>query len=270
MGCHLSRPSQNTLQCTGQLGAGNYTIDGSVSSQFISGLLFALAIIPGDNHLKITGKLESRPYVDMTIQALSVFGVRITNDLVRGHLPFSSPENIYAEGDWSNAAFFLCANSLGSSIKLNGLQYNSSQGDKTVVSILPQMTSFIRIDAADIPDLVPVLAVTAGAQNGAIFTNIQRLRYKESDRVAAIAEMLEKLGAKIEITENTLTVYPCNYRGCVIDSHGDHRIAMSAAIAATVSTSPITILDAHCVCKSYPAFWSDYESLGGHYVQYVR
>lgn len=270
MGCNLSRPTPNTISCTGQLRAGDYTVAGNISSQFITGLLFAMALMDGQSTLTVTGKLESKPYVDLSCQALAAFGIHTENFVVNGNRKFRSPGNITVEGDWSNAAFFLAAHKLGSSLAVDGLSAISSQGDRAVVKALDALDSNCVIDAADIPDLVPVLAVTAGALNGAVFTNIARLRLKESDRVAAVAAMLEALGATVEVLENTMTVFSAAYHGCIIDSHADHRIAMAAAIAATIASGPVTILGAECVTKSYPNFWEDYHKLGGCYEQYIR
>lgn len=265
MGCQLSRPTENSLLCTGKLTSGHYRINGSVSSQFITGLLFAMALMDGNSTLDITGKLESKPYVDMTQQALSLFDVRTEHFTVNGSDPFHSTGYVEVEGDWSNGAFFLAANKLGNQVTVTGLSADSAQGDRSIESILDQLDESIVIDAADIPDLVPILAVAAGSCKGAIFVNVERLRLKESDRVATVASMLEQLGASTHITENTLTVSPAVYHGCTIDSHGDHRIAMAAAIAATVATGSVTILGAECVAKSYPHFWEEYRKLGGYY-----
>lgn len=270
MGCALSRPSKSTVRCTGKLIPGEYSIDGSVSSQFITGLLFAMALIPGNCSLNITGKTESRPYIDMTCRALSIFGVCTENFHVSDCYPFKTPGNLDVEGDWSNGAFFLAANALGSTLEITGLLSDSPQGDRAAVQHLSALNNNVTIDAADIPDLVPILAVTAGAKSGATFTNIARLRLKESDRVASVAAMLASLGAATEITENTLTVIPGKYYSCTIDAVGDHRIAMAAAIAATVADGPVTIAGAQCVAKSYPIFWDEYARLGGHYEQYIR
>lgn len=269
-GCTLARPTANTLRCCGKLIPGDYSIDGSISSQFITGLLYALALMPESCTLSITGKTESKPYIDMTQNALKIFGVDTTGFCVNGCYPFTSPEEVSVEGDWSNGAFFLAAKALGSDLDILGLSENSSQGDRSVANILKELDSCPTVDAADIPDLVPVLAVTGGARNGIAFTNIGRLRLKESDRVASVASMLNALGAKVDVTESTITVYPAQYHGCTIDSVGDHRIAMAAAVAATVSQGPVTILGAQCVAKSYPAFWEDYRNLGGNYEQYIR
>lgn len=270
MGCRLSRPTENTLFCSGKLQPGEYAIAGNISSQYITGLLFALSLLDGDSSLKITGPLESAPYVDMTLDALCRFGVRADYNHISGQFPFRSPGNIEVEGDWSNGAFFLAATALGNDITTLGLSENSLQGDRTVAGILHQLDANCTIDATNIPDLVPILAVAAGAKQGATFTGIRRLRLKESDRVATVAAMLEGFGAKVTTTEDTLAIAPANYAGCTVDSFGDHRIAMSAAIAATVAGGPVTILNADCVSKSYPAFWEEYRRLGGKYEQYIR
>lgn len=269
-GCKLSRPTEKTIRCTGKLKPGKYSIDGSVSSQFITGLLFAMAIMQGRSILTVTGKTESLPYIQMTQDALKLFGVKTDDYFVSGSLPFLTPGRITVEGDWSNGAFFLAANALGSSVDLTGLNPLSHQGDKAVLGILEQLDGCPIIDVSDIPDLVPVLAVAAGAKNGITFHNIARLRLKESDRAATVCEMLQQLGIASTLTENTLTVFPGSYKGCTIDSAGDHRIAMAAAVAATVASGPVTILGAQCVSKSYPSFWKEYHQLGGHYEQHIR
>jgi len=270
MGCKLNRPTADTIRCTGQLQSGHYRIDGGVSSQFITGLLFAMALLPGRSQLTINGKLESKPYVDMTRNALSLFGVNTDGNTVSCALPFRSPGKITVEGDWSNGAFFLAAKALGSPLEVLGLNTDSPQGDRAVAGILNNLQENITVSAADIPDLVPILSVAAAAKHGAVFTHIQRLRIKESDRVASVIAMLDALGIRAEASESTLTVYPGQIRGGIVDSANDHRIAMSAAIAATVASGPVTIRNAQCVTKSYPAFWEDYRKLGGNYEQYIR
>ncbi len=253
MGCRLSRPTSNTIRCQGKLQSGLYSIDGGVSSQFITGLLFALSVTPGNCKLEIAGKIESRPYIEMTKAAMSLF------DAPHYH----SPGSITVEGDWSNAAFFLAAKAMGNSVEISNLNPCSSQGDRAVAEILPQFSQFTTVDAADIPDLVPILAVAASAKAGAKFINIERLRLKESDRVDSVVSMIQALGGKAESSENTLTIYSSHFQGGIVDARNDHRIAMAAAIAATVSNSPVTILGAECVNKSYPRFWEDYRRLGG-------
>ncbi len=270
MGCHLSRPASNTICCSGQLCAGHYHINGNVSSQFISGLLFAMTLIDGKCAISVRGNLESKPYVDMTQLALQRFGVRTDNYIVGAQQHLISPGRICVEGDWSNSAFFLAANRMGSNVSVQGLDEHSVQGDRVIDIILKSLDENITIDAVNIPDLVPILAISAASLNGATFTNVSRLRLKESDRVATVAEMLNRLCARTVVSENVLQVYPAEFRGCTIDSHGDHRIAMSAAIAATVANGPITVLGAECVAKSYPSFWEEYLKLGGQYEQYIR
>ena len=270
MGCQLSRPTVSTIACRGQLSAGQYNISGNVSSQFITGLLFAMSIIQGPCNLSITSNLESKPYVNMTQQALRIFGIHTDCYTVAADQHFISPGKIIVEGDWSNGAFFLIAEKLGCQVTVDGLSLDSPQGDRAVAEILHSIDANPTIDAADIPDLVPILAVAAAAFRGATFTNISRLRLKESDRVATVAEMLSNLGAGAIISENELTILPAQFHGCTIQSHNDHRIAMSAAVAATLADGPVTIIGADCVAKSYPSFWNDYQMLGGQYEQYIR
>ncbi len=248
MGCKISRPAENMIHCTGKLRPGNYHMDGSVSSQFISGLLMALPLIEGETSLEITEPVESKPYIDMTRYVLELF-------------KDGCPERMEVEGDWSSAAFWLGANALGSKISVTNLNSCSPQGDRMIVDILPKLEENITFSCADIPDLVPVLAVVAAAKQGATFTDIRRLRLKESDRVASVIALIESLGGKAEATENTLTVYGIGLTGGIVDSFGDHRIAMAAAIAAMTCKESVTILGAECVNKSYPAFWEDYNAL---------
>lgn len=269
-GCSLSRPTMNTIHCIGKLSSGEYAIDGSVSSQFITGLLYAMALMPGKSRLTVTGKTESKPYIEMTQRALLAFGVDTEDYSVSGSYPFKTPGELTVEGDWSNGAFFLAAKALGSELEILGLDPTSAQGDRVAAPILEQLDISITVNAADIPDLVPILAVAAGAQKGATFTNVGRLRLKESDRVASVASMLQNLGAQVQVTQETLTVLPARYHSCTVDAVGDHRIAMAAAIAATVADGPVTILGAQCVAKSYPSFWEEYARLGGIYEQHIR
>ena len=253
MGCSLSRPTENTVRCQGKLRSGEYSIDGSISSQFITGLLFAHMLLD-DCALNITGKLESKPYVDLTKAALDLFADR------------RSPGYVAVEGDWSNGAFWLAANALGCDLSIHGLDQASLQGDRAVVDILRQLEiGTPTVSVADIPDLVPILSVVAAARHGAVFTDIQRLRLKESDRVASVIAMLEALGGKAAATEDTLTVHPATLTGGTVDTCNDHRIAMSAAIAAIVCSQPVSILGAEAVNKSYPHFWAEYRRLGGNY-----
>ena len=261
MGCTLSRPTADTIRCQGKLKAGEYVIDGGVSSQFITGLLFATSLMEGESRITITGTLESKPYVDMTEQALKLFDAP----------NFRSPGYLEVEGDWSGGAFFLAAQWLSSALSIRGLNTDSAQGDRAVLDILKQLeTGTPTVSAKDIPDLVPILSVVAACHQGAVFTNIQRLRLKESDRVASTVAMIRNLGGRAEATEDTLTIYGTGLTGGTVDAMNDHRIAMSAAIASTVCKQDVTILGAECVKKSYPKFWEEFSRLGGNYELNLR
>ena len=264
MGCTLTRPTASTLRCQGKLRSGKFEIDGGVSSQFVTGLLYALSLMDGSRELTVTGKIESKPYIDMTLRAMEHFGINAWNYSFQGKTKYHSPGEALVEGDWSNGAFFLAANAMGNPVTVENLSSDSPQGDRAVADWLPRLEDHCVIPAGDIPDLVPILAVVAGAKQGAVFTNIQRLRLKESDRVASVIAMLTALGGKAEATEDTLTVCGTGYVGGTVNSCNDHRIAMAAAIAATACNKPVTILGAECVKKSYPQFWNEYRHLGGH------
>ena len=268
MGCTLSRPTADTIRCTGKLRPGHYRIDGSVSSQYITGLTLALSLLDAPSQLEITGRMESKPYIQLTKDAISLFGADPDHP---GTRRFHSPGKLTVEGDWSNGAFFLAANALGSQLNIHGLDPNSSQGDRAAAELLPKLLEGTQvIDAVDIPDLVPILSIVAACCHGAEFTNIRRLRLKESDRVASVIAMIEALGGRAKADENTLRVYGTGLTGGTVNSVNDHRIAMAAAIAATACTEPVTILGAECVQKSYPKFFEEYRRLGGNYEQYLR
>ena len=265
MGCTLSRPSSKTLRCTGKLQPGSYFIDGGISSQFITGLLFALPLLSTASRLTVTGKQESVPYIHMTLRALEAFGVRIpgTDIYEISPQPFRSPGEVWVEGDWSNGAFWLAAKALGAQLTVSNLDPASPQGDRAVVEFLEKLEKNTVIDAAQTPDLVPILAVVAAARQGAEFINCARLRLKETDRLATTAALINGLGGKVEILKDRLIVQGTGLEGGTVDATGDHRIAMAAAIASTVCTKPVTILGAESVKKSYPAFWDDFKLLGG-------
>ena len=270
MGCTLTRPTENTIRCRGKLRTGDYVIDGSVSSQFITGLLFALSLMADESRLTVTGKMESTPYIDLTKEALALFGADPEHP---GTKKLHSPGYITVEGDWSNGAFFLASDYLNadSGLEIRGLNDTSLQGDRAAAHWIPMLCKQNRtIDASDIPDLVPVLSVVAAANHGAVFTNIRRLRIKESDRVASTVAMLKNLGGNAEASEDTLTVYGTGLTGGTVDAVNDHRIAMSAAVASTVCKHDVIILGAECVQKSYPRFWEEFSRLGGSYEQYLR
>ena len=270
MGCTLTRPTDDTVRCTGKLKPGAYSIAGNVSSQYITGLLFALSLMDQPSRLKITNKIESKPYIELTKTAMRTFG---TDPDHLGMQSYRTPGLVKVEGDWSNGAFWLAAKALGNPLTVSGLDPRSAQGDRVSEDLLRLIASSAgapTLFVEDIPDLVPILAVAAAANRGAVFTNIQRLRLKESDRVATVIEMIENLGGTAEATEDTLCIRGTGLTGGTVNAHNDHRIAMSAAIAATVCKEPVTILGAECVSKSYPQFWAEYARLGGIYEQYLR
>lgn len=266
-GCTLTRHSETAFTASGKLCAGDLSIDGSISSQFISGLLLAAGLTDGTSRVIIPGTTVSAPYIAMTQQVLSIFSA---NNGITSKYPFHSPGKVCVEGDWSNSAFFLAANALGSDIAVTGLNKDSLQGDREILKHLSPTDKPIQISAGHIPDLVPILAVIYGSKGGAVFTDVGRLRLKESDRIASISKMLNAFGITTQATEDTLTVLPGTYHGCTVDAMGDHRIAMATAIAATVADGPVTVLGAECVSKSYPVFWQIYKALGGKYEQHLR
>lgn len=264
----------NTLTVHGALQSGEYRLAGNVSSQFFTGLLFALPLLKGPSLIVPTTALESVDYIAMTVDALARSGISIASTFTlppNFSVPGSSsyrPFSATVEPDWSQAAFWYAANEAGSSVSVAGMVKNSLQGD----SIFPQWmemlwkNSTVTIDAAQYPDLVPPLTARAVTMNGTLYiTKIGRLRMKESDRIAAIANTLSAIGADISAGEDSLTIHgKKQLRGGVsVDAHGDHRIAMMLAIAALRCMNPVTITGAECVRKSYPYFWEDYKALGG-------
>lgn len=269
-GVRLSRPTANTIALSGRLQPGEYQIDGGISSQFITGLLLALPLLSGKSRLTVTGNVESRPYITLTEQVLAAFGVSAQGGVFSPAFPFTSPGCIRVEGDWSNAAFFFGANAIGNSVTVQGLCSDSAQGDRAVCQLSQQLADNITVYGQDIPDLIPILAVVAGACRGARFEKIGRLRLKESDRIDAVARMLRALGCPVQTGADWMQVCPASFRSCTVDAQNDHRIAMAAAIAATVAQGPVTILGAECVSKSYPEFWNDFNKLGGNYEQHIR
>lgn len=254
---------------SGKLKAGDYSLAGNISSQFISGLLFALPLLDGDSRIILTSPLESKPYVDITIAELKKFGVEITETEYGWHVAGNQkykPFNTAIEADMSQAAFFAVANALGSKIEIEGLNPNSLQGDRAILDITEKAKGkAFEVDASQIPDLVPVLTVLAALSEGTSrITNCGRLRIKECDRLAAITEELNKLGAKVTELPDSLVIEGVKeLHGGVCDSHTDHRIPMSLAIASTRGTEPVTLNGAECVSKSYPNFFEDFVSLGG-------
>lgn len=256
----------------GALESGDFAIDAGVSSQFISGLLFALPLLGGDSRIIACGKLESRPYIEITTAVMERFGVRTEETGGVWRVPGGQayrPGRYTVEGDYSGAAFWIAANALGCSITLDGLRPDSAQGDKAIAAIVrrivPEASRETVIDASDVPDLVPVVAALAACTPGTTrIVGAGRLRIKESDRLATVSEMLANLGGQCEEGADSLTIVgQASLNGGVVDSHNDHRIAMSAAVAAIRCSAPVTILGAECVAKSYPQFFEDYKRAGG-------
>jgi 3-phosphoshikimate 1-carboxyvinyltransferase len=273
-GAVLARPTANTLSVTGQLQAGAFTLAANVSSQFISGLLFALPLLGKASRIDLTGTMESGAYLDMTLRALSLFGISAPTAEQGYDLPggqrYTSPGQASVEGDWSNAAFWVVADRiLGGTLSITGLDPDSPQGDRAVEKISLRIAAGSAVvDCREIPDLVPVLSVLAAVSPGQTrFINAQRLRIKESDRLKTTSSLLENLGATVEELPDGLVVTgKAHLTGGTVDSANDHRIAMSAAIAALSCTEPVVISGAQAVNKSYPAFWADYQRLGGHVI----
>ena len=281
------RQNHDLLYCGGQLRPGEFTLPGNVSSQYISGLLMALPLLCEGSALTVTGELESAAYVTMTEDTLRRGGVslRKTGETwhIAGGQQLRFPDRLTAEGDWSNAAFFLCMGALSpEGVTVCGLDPASSQGDRAVLSILSAMGARISmdgdavtvrrgelkgvaIDAGPIPDLIPVLCVTAaGAEGDTRIFNAGRLRLKESDRLRATAQLLTALGGQVEEQPSGLLIHGTGrLTGGTVDPCGDHRIAMSAAVAACLCKEPVTVPDSGCVAKSYPDFWEDLHHLKG-------
>lgn len=263
------------LTVSGKLKDGYYNLSGKVSSQFISGLLFALPLINKDSVIKITDNIESSGYVDLTLEMLKNFNINIDNldyrefKIQGGSKYISSSYKI--EADYSQAAFYLTAKALGNNVECLELNENSLQGDKEIINIIDKFNNTsndeIIIDASQIPDLVPIITVLGTLQNGKTtrIVNAERLRIKESDRLKAIATEMNKIGADIEELNDGLIIKgKDSLKGnATVSSWNDHRIAMSLAIAVTKCTDEIILEDYQAVNKSYPDFWNDYKSLGG-------
>ena len=263
--------TDGVLTVRGTLTPGVYRLPGNVSSQFVTGLLYALPLLPGDSTIEITTPLESGGYVDMTLDMLEKFGISVQN---KNYAVFHIPGNqvyqgrdITVEGDWSQAGFWYAANFLDNQVAIQGLNADSTQGDRVVASLYWKLAKpgDTDIDVSGCPDLLPPLAVMAAVRSGTTrFVNAARLRIKESDRLATTAALLNALGGHAEEGPDSLTVrgVPA-FSGGTVDGANDHRIVMAAAIAATRSSAPVTILGAEAVRKSYPSFWEDYKQLGG-------
>ena len=259
------------LTVRGQLTPGEYRLAGNVSSQFFTGLLMALPLLEGPSVIVSTTPLESASYITMTMGVLEQCGIRVRYSPQINSFGVSPgiycPFESAVEADWSQAAFWYAAITLGSGLRLRGLNGRSSQGDAAVVSYCKKLSQegTVSIDLSDCPDLLPPLAVMAAVRRGTTrFTGAARLRLKESDRLATVHQMLSALGGAASEEADSLTVYGVStLPGGTVDGANDHRIVMAAAIAATRCQGPVTIRGAEAVKKSYSGFWRDYENLGG-------
>ena len=272
----------NTIRMSGKITSGRYELDGSISSQFISGLLMALPLV-GGGKVNIIPPIVSANYIDITIDYLRLSNIyvnQIGNTFsVSGDYRFPSRHTV--EGDWSAAAFWLCAGAMGlGTIRVDGLSCGSSQGDRRILDILRMMgfsasdfgtvspcgpcPSRVTVDVSDVPDLFPPLAVLAAAAAAEThFTGTSRLRFKESDRLRAVDVMLTSMGIRTERSNDTFTVFGGKLYGAELSASNDHRIAMAAIIAACAASSPSSLDDISCISKSYPDFIHDFKSLGG-------
>lgn len=276
---------EKQLECFGRLDCGVYTVPGDVSSQYISGLLFALPLLEGHSRLEITGKSESSPYIALTESVLETAGIVFEKNKsgysIRGKQKYRSPERVNVEGDWSNAAFFLCMGAFSpEGIAVSGLSPDSRQGDRSIVDILKKYGADVMveedvilvkkkekhpmtIDVSEIPDLVPVLCVLlAAAEGDSLITNARRLRFKESDRLKTTADMINALGGFVSENEDGIAIKGRGgLTGGTVDPQNDHRIAMAAAAAASICEREVRVINSECTEKSYPSFWKDLSSL---------
>lgn len=273
------------LKISGQLMPGEFKVPGNISSQFITGLLFALPILNGDSRIVLTTKLESAGYIDMTINCMKRFGVEIKRTdygwFIKGNQSYKA-RDYRTEGDWSQAAFFMAAGAVSGDVEVNSISLNSAQGDKEIVNLLKRFGAEVEvkpdsvrvkksalrgidIDAENIPDLVPILSVIAGCAEGV--TNIfgaERLRIKESDRLKTTADMLNSIGGKVEEKPDGLVIYGTGgFTGGKVNGSNDHRIVMSASIAALRCRGEAVISDMESINKSFPGYFGEYEKLGG-------
>ena len=275
-GCVFDKPDGLPLSVTGKLESGIFEIPGNISSQYISGLLFALPLSDGDSVIKILGNTESTPYIELTIEALSEFGIKADfdkeNNVIRvcGNQKYKSPEKVNVHGDWSNGAFWLCLKEIsGNDIIVKNLKDNSVQGDRAIVRIIEKIKAahsgeIVTVDCTQIPDLVPVLTVFASSRIGeTVFTGCERLKIKESDRIKTTVEMINNLGGAAEEIDGGIRINgKGRLAGGTVWCYNDHRIAMSSAVASSICDKDVIIKGAQCVNKSYPGFFDEFERLG--------
>lgn len=275
------------MNVNGRLKAGVFRIDGNVSSQFVSGLLFALPLLDGDSRIVLTSPPESAGYIDMTLATIKSFGIKVNvrddgYEIPGNQKYIAKSDVIIVEGDWSNAAFWLAAGALGGDITVCGLDMDSLQRDKQIVSVLERMgarisvsgnevrskkrcLNAVNINAQDIPDIVPILAATAsGAEGITSITGAGRLRIKECDRLSAVSELITALGGSCLCADTGLVIKGTHrLSGGNVDGCGDHRIVMTAAVISSICNRKVVINGSEAVSKSYPTFFDDFCSLGG-------
>ncbi len=260
------------VHVSGCLQSGVYTLPGDVSSQYISGLLMALPALSGRSEICLTTQIQSAPYIEMTLATLREFGVQWQGGIEEGHFTIEGPvafhteARISPEGDWSSGAFWVGARQLGANVQIQGLSDTSTQGDKAIVTLCGEVGNGACLDVQHVPDLVPILAVVCAFSKGnTTLTGTARLRLKESDRVQSVAEMIRNMGGVVTDLEDSMIIEgQGTLRGGTVDSYGDHRIAMAAAIAGCFSKEGVTIVNPYVTDKSYPGFYQDLQSLGGN------
>ena len=278
--------NENEILLDGELKSGEYEIDGNISSQFITGLLFSLPLSNENSKIIIRGKLESSSYIDITVDCLNKFGIKIINNsyqefIIEGNQNYKSGD-CEVEADYSQVAFFLVANSIGSNIKINGLNTNSLQGDKKIIDFISQIDNWNKeekliLDGSETPDIIPILSLKACTSKKEIeIVNIARLRIKESDRLRAIVKELSKLGFDLLEKEDSILINSrkdfnkiINNSPVYLSSHSDHRITMTIAIASTYYDGEIILDNLDCIKKSYPNFWEVFLLLGGKIYEYL-
>lgn len=251
----------------GKLSSGKYSVQGDISSQFISGLMFALSQVEGDSEIEIIGNMESASYLALTIKALGKFGVRISRIdertiYIKGGQRCKN-RTVTVEGDYSNAAFLDAFNLFGGNVAVTGLSKNTAQGDSVYKEIFPLLErESPTVDISDCPDLGPILMAVAAAKNGAVFTGTRRLKIKESDRGEAMKAELAKFGCKVTVRENEIKVPAVKLKtpSVKLFGHNDHRIVMSLSVLASITGGEI--LDAGTVSKSFPDFFEKIAALG--------
>lgn len=277
------------VKINGEMISGEFTIKGNISSQFITGLLFALPLLNGNSIINVIPPVESRPYIDMTLNTLKKFGITVTEKsnsfFIPGGQKYASPGTVESEGDWSNSAFFLTAGAVSGRVTVTGLDVSSVQGDKQILTILKEMGAEItveqgsitvkkgdlhgiNIDARNIPDLVPIISVAAAAANDGetVITGAERLKIKESDRLTAVYESFKALGVDISKTDDGLVINKTGIvSGGAVSGYNDHRMVMALSVLSAVSSGDIILRGAEAVNKSYPNFFEDFSSLGGSY-----